>query len=96
MSGNVTFVDGQPTVTLNEPITVNGKIEHDKALKLARKKYGATSQVTDRVEVNDVYEISVEDFIKHATKIESPAPAPIASAPDPTQDKPKNSKKEGK
>jgi len=72
-SANVTFVKGVPTVTENLPLTINGIVAEDKALKEVRKVYGATAQVTDTMEVNDVYEISVDDFIKYATKVEAPA-----------------------
>lgn len=71
-SANVVFEKGVPKVTPNKPITVNGNIAEDKALKEVRKAYGEMAQVTSINVVDDRYEISVEDFIKYATKIEKP------------------------
>ena len=68
-SANVAFENGKPVVKPNVPITVNGVIAEDKALKEARKAYGDTAHITNIVSVDDVYEISVEDFIKYATKV---------------------------
>jgi hypothetical protein len=79
-SANVTFKKGLPVVEKNAPITVNGVIAEDKALKEIRKTYGNTAQVTALNEVNDIYEISVEDFIKYATKIVAPSSTQIQSA----------------
>lgn len=73
-SANVSFEKGAPIVKENAPLTVNGVIAEDKALKEVRKAYGATAQVTGLSEVNDVYEISVEDFIKYSKKVIAPTP----------------------
>jgi hypothetical protein len=73
-SATVKFEKGKPVVTPNAPITVNGVIAEEKATKEVRKAYGANAQVTELKEVNDVYEISVENFIKHATKVVAPTP----------------------
>lgn len=73
-SSNITFEKGTPVITLNAPVTVSGVVDGTKALKEVRKLYGATANVTALKEVNDVYEISVEDFMKHATKVKAPAP----------------------
>lgn len=70
-SAKITFEKGKPVCTVNAPIIVNGVIAEDKALKEVRKTYGETSQVTNIVSVDAVYEISVEDFIKYATKVEA-------------------------
>jgi hypothetical protein len=69
-SSNVSFVKGQPVIVENAPIVVNGKIDEKQALKEVRKTYGETAQITEITEVNDVYEISVEDFMKYATKVD--------------------------
>ncbi len=71
-SANVTFEKGKPVIKNNEPLTVNGNITEDKALKEVRKAYGEMAQVTSLAVIDDRYEISVEDFIKYATKIETP------------------------
>jgi len=64
--------NGQPVVRTLDPITVNGKINDEKALKVVRKIHGKTAPVSivsiDEKEV--VYEISVDDFMKHAHRVE--------------------------
>lgn len=71
-SANVTIEKGKPVVKENAPITLNGVVAEDKALKEVRKAYGANATVSEIVSVDDVYEISVEDFIKHSKKIVAP------------------------
>jgi len=71
-SANVTFEKGKPVVKNNDPLTVNGVIAEDKALKEVRKAYGVTASVTNISSIDATYEISVDDFIKHAKKIEAP------------------------
>jgi hypothetical protein len=73
-SANVKFEKGKPVVTANAPIVLNGIVAEDKALKEVRKAYGETAQVTNTSQVDDVYEISVEDFIKYAKKVVAPTP----------------------
>ena len=57
-------------MTENAPVTVNGTVDGEKALKEIRKIYGATANISALTEFNDVYEISVEDFMKYAKKVE--------------------------
>jgi hypothetical protein len=76
-SANVSFANGKPEVKDNAPIVVNGTIEEVKAVKEVRKAYGETAYVTGINEVNDVYEISVEDFMKYATKVIAPTPEEV-------------------
>lgn len=71
-SANLKFENGKPVATENVPFTVNGVLTMEKAQKEVTKKYGQFAQVTDIKAVDDVYEISVEDFIKHAKKVEQP------------------------
>lgn len=71
-SAKVGFEKGLPVITPNAPLTINGIIADDKALKEVRKSYGESSQITDISTTDNTYEISVEDFIKYATKIETP------------------------
>jgi hypothetical protein len=73
-SANVSFVAGKAIVKDNNPITVNGTLDEKEALKVVRKAYGEYAQVTELTSVDDVYEISVEDFIKYATKVVNPSP----------------------
>jgi hypothetical protein len=68
-SAIVIFEKGVPVVKPNKSITVNGEITEEKALKEVRKAYGMNSQITALNKVDDVYEISVEDFIKYAKKV---------------------------
>lgn len=79
-SAVVTFKNGKPEVTPNNPLTVNGVVDEDKALKAVCKEYGKKSQVTAITSVDDMYEISVEDFMKHAKKVEKPTPEQAAEA----------------
>ncbi len=64
--------NGQPIVRTLDPITVNGKINADKALKAVRKVHGKTAPVSvvsiDEKEV--LYEISVDDFMKYAKRVD--------------------------
>lgn len=64
--------DGVPTVEQLEPITVMGRATEKEGLKAIKEKYGKECPATiQKIEVNeDTYEISVEDFLKYATKLE--------------------------
>lgn len=66
------IVEGNPVPKQLEPITVNGKVKEKDALKIFKDKYGKTSAITiSSIDVEEsTYEISVEDFVKYATKIE--------------------------
>jgi len=68
-SVNVMFTAGKLDSKENKDITVNGTVDQDQATKIVRKAYGQSAQVTELTEVNDVYEISVEDFMKNAKKV---------------------------
>ena len=65
------MVDGKPVVENLEPLTVMGKATEKDALKALKEKYGKNASVTvGLIEVQeDTYEISVEDFLKHAHKV---------------------------
>lgn len=64
--------DGQPIATALDPLTVMGNAKEKDALKALKEKYGKDTTLTvGSIQVEDeTYEISVEDFIKHATKVE--------------------------
>lgn len=79
-SANISFEKGKPVVKNNEALTVNGVITEDKALKEVRKVYGESAQVTAITSVDDMYEISVEDFIKYAKKVVAPTPGQVKEA----------------
>lgn len=68
----VKVVDGTPVTETLEPVTVMGKITEDKAIKVVAKTYGKSNGLAIvKIEENEVkYEISVDDFMKHAKKIE--------------------------
>lgn len=70
--------EGKPVLTANAPLQVNGSISNDKALNEARKIYGQNAQLEEVIEKVDTYEISVEDFMKYATKVE-----PKETTPEP-------------
>lgn len=68
--------DGQPKVRNLEPITVMGKATQKEALKALKDLYGKECSITiASIDVSeDVYEISVDDFLKYATKVGKDVP----------------------
>lgn len=74
---SLTMVDGQPKVENLEPITVMGKATEKEGLKALKEKYGKNCPITiGSIDVKeDTYEISVDDFIKYATKVDKSAKA---------------------
>lgn len=62
-----------PKVVALEPIIVLGKATEKEALKAIKDKYGKHCSATiGSIEVHeDTYKISVEDFLKYATKVEN-------------------------
>lgn len=68
----LTIENGQPKVENLEPLVVMGKATEKEALKALKEKYGKNAPVTiASIEVQeDTYEISVEDFVKHAKKVD--------------------------
>jgi len=76
-SRNVSFKDGELNEVENAGIVINGVVTGEKALKEVRKIYGSTALVTDIVNVDSMYEISVEDFIKYAKKVEVTTAEPV-------------------
>jgi hypothetical protein len=77
MSKEVTFttiktvkievVEGQPTNVLLPDEIMIGSITFEKALKAMKQKYGESIIVYDMITETKVYEMEVEDFIKHAS-----------------------------
>lgn len=63
------FVNGKAELIDNKELTLNGKIDEATALKVIRKEYGENAQLKSVEETTNAYEISVENFIKHATVI---------------------------
>lgn len=68
----LTIENGQPKVENLEPLVVMGKATEKEALKALKEKYGKNAPITiASIEVQeDTYEISVEDFVKHAKKVD--------------------------
>lgn len=65
------MVENVPTVKELEPITVCGQVTNEKALKILQKQYGKNSAITISriIEDCDTYEISIDEFLKHAIKV---------------------------
>lgn len=63
--------DGKPEVVKLEPIVIGGKVNDIDGLKALKNVYGKTTPImVEKIETfEDVYEISVEDFLKYATKV---------------------------
>lgn len=67
----LTMENDQPKVEKLEPVVVTGKATEETALKTLKSIHGKNAPVSvTKIETSeDVYEISVEDFLKYATKI---------------------------
>jgi chemotaxis response regulator CheB len=67
----ISMENGNPKVEKLEPITIGGKVSEIDGLKALKNKYGKTAPImVEKIETfEDVYEISVEDFLKYATKV---------------------------
>ena len=78
----LSMVNGQPVVENLDPVIIAGKAKEKEALKALKEKYGDLKGVTiGEIETSEAtYEISVEDFIKNAKKIDS------ESEPDKTEE----------
>lgn len=65
-------VEGKPTVVELPVLTVTGKATEKDAIKELKKVHGKDANVTvGTIECHeDTYEISVEDFMKYAKKVE--------------------------
>jgi hypothetical protein len=61
------MVEGQPVATALEDEILLGNVSIEKAQGFATKKHGTGVTVFEVVADTKVYEMSVEDFIKHAT-----------------------------
>lgn len=66
------IVDGKPVAKDLEPLTVMGCAKEKDALKVLKDKYGKDNAITvGKIEVTEnTYEISVDDFVKYAKKVE--------------------------
>ena len=66
------MIEGKPETKTLEPISVIGKCTEKEALKVLKENYGKDKAITVcSIEVDEAtYEITVEDFLAHAKKIE--------------------------
>lgn len=64
--------EGKSEVKTLDPVTIGGKATVKDAEKALKKIHGKDAPITvTNIEVNeDVYEISVEDFMKYAKKVD--------------------------
>lgn len=77
----LTVIDGKPSIEELPVITVAGKAKEKDALKALEKEYGKGAGFTvGKIEISEaVYEISVDDFVKYATKKVSDASEEVAN-----------------
>ena len=68
----IKMVDNTPTIENLPDLIVSGKVTEKDAFKILREKYGKNHSITiGSIDVEEnTYEISVEDFLKYATKVE--------------------------
>jgi hypothetical protein len=81
-SATVAIIDGKATTTDYKPLIFNGVVKEKDALKDIRKAYGENAIVVSKVETESEYEISVDDFIKYAKKVEPKEGEKDASKPE--------------
>lgn len=64
--------NGAPVAIALDPITVMGKAKEKDALKAIKEAYGTNAVTIGEIKVEEAtYEISVDDFMKHAKKVET-------------------------
>lgn len=67
----VEIVDGQPVAKALDPVIITGKAKEKDALKAVKDAHGVTAVTIGKIEIEEAtYEISVEDFMKYAKKVE--------------------------
>lgn len=71
-SGLFEYKEGKGEINPQADITISGSTDLEKATKEIRKIYGYNAEIIELVQIEDVYEISIEDFMKYATKIKTP------------------------
>ena len=66
-------VEGKPEAVAIDPVVIVGKASEKEALKAVKEAYGKDKAISiGKIQVDEAtYEISVDDFMKHATKIEN-------------------------
>lgn len=67
----VEMIDGTPVAKELDPIVIMGKAKEKDALKAVKEVHGTTAVTIGEIKIEEAtYEISVEDFMKHAKKVE--------------------------
>lgn len=74
----LTMIEGKPEVEQLPVMVIGGKATARDAEKALRKEYGKNAPITvTEIKVSeDVYEISVGDFMKYAKKVEKTSEEP--------------------
>ena len=68
----VEMENGAPVAKALAPITIMGKAKEKDALKAVKEQYGKVAVTIGEIKVEEAtYEISVEDFMKYAKKVEA-------------------------
>jgi hypothetical protein len=62
--------EGSPVAVPLEDVTLIGNVNLEKAQRYALKEFGANTTVFEVLPETKKYEMSVEDFIKHAQVVE--------------------------
>jgi hypothetical protein len=71
------MLEGRPSAIAMEDEVILGNVSLEKAQILATKKHGAGVTVFEATANTNVYELAVEDFIKHASLKEEQIEAQI-------------------
>ena len=67
----VEMENGLPVAKALDPIVIMGKAKEKDALKAVKEQYGKVAVTIGEIKIEEAtYEISVDDFMKYATKIE--------------------------
>ena len=67
----VEMVEGAPVAKALDPIVIMGKAKEKDAIKAVKEQYGKVAVTIGEIKVEEAtYEISVDDFMKYATKVE--------------------------
>ncbi len=71
-ASTVSYENGEIKLEDMPYIVEEGKISNEKALKIVQKKYGKGNQYVIRAveEVNELYGMSIKDFMRGATKFD--------------------------
>lgn len=65
------MVDGLPVAKALDPVVIMGKAKEKDALKAVKDAYDVTAVTIGEIQIEEAtYEISVDDFMKYAKKVE--------------------------